>query len=111
VLRRLAIDAAAKSLGYNHTVTQPRNLTANQVLTLTTIRNYQHVHGRAPTVTELARLLDRSRGTTHARIQALTRHGLLRRQPRQHRTLEIIPPPQAKTAAKRVVNAADLITF
>lgn len=69
-----------------------RNLTLNQIITVTTIRNYVHVHGHAPTLRELAALLDRSRGTTHQRIRSLVKKGVIHRPPHTHRTIEIIPP-------------------
>jgi Mn-dependent DtxR family transcriptional regulator len=69
-----------------------RNLTMRQVQTVATIRNYIHCHGHAPTLRELAALLDRSRGTVMQRIRSLDRKGVIRHCKRAHRTLEILPP-------------------
>jgi SOS-response transcriptional repressor LexA len=72
-------------------MTTRRKLTIGQATLITTIRNFQHLHGHAPTVRELAALTDRARGTVFQRITALERHGLLRRHPRKHRAIEILP--------------------
>ena len=68
-----------------------RRLTIGQATLLTTIRNFQHLHGYTPTVRELAALTDRARGTVFQRIQSLERKGLLRRHPKKARALEILP--------------------
>ena len=86
-----------------------RNLTLNQVITITTIRNYIHVHGHAPTLRELAELLHRSRGTTHGRIRSLIKKGAIRRPPRTHRTIEILPPKPDPKKPTTVLDDDDLI--
>lgn len=88
-----------------------KNLTMNQVITVATIRNYVHLHGHAPTLRELAALLDRSRGTTRQRIMSLQRKGVLQTAPRKHRTIEVlqIRPPRAKDIIPPDEN--DLITY
>lgn len=68
-----------------------RNLTIPQATLLTTIRNYQHLHGHTPTVRELAKIIDRARGTVFQRIISLEHKGVLRRHPKKARALEILP--------------------
>jgi repressor LexA len=67
-----------------------KNLTLKQVNVVTTIRNFGHIHGYPPTVRELAHLLTVARGTVVQHLDSLERKGVLRRQPRKPRTLEIL---------------------
>ena len=87
-----------------------RNLTLRQVQTVATIRNFVHCHGHAPTLRELAELLDRSRGTVMQRIRSLQRKGVIRHNTRQHRTLEIIPPkaPRKDPADPDAIDVVDM---
>ena len=77
---------------------QPKKLTLNQVVTVAAIRNYTHAHGHAPTLRELAALLDRSRGTTRQRLRSLQKKGVIHLIPRAHRTMEITPPKKTATS-------------
>ena len=70
-----------------------KNLTLNQAATVAAIRNYKHLHGHAPSITELARLCERSRGTILARLKSLERKKAIARTPRRHRALETIDKP------------------
>lgn len=84
-------------------------LTLNQVVTVTTIRNYMHVHGHAPTLRELAALLHRSRGTTQGRIRSLIKKGVIRRPPHTHRTLEILPQKVTSKTPAVPIEDEDLV--
>lgn len=88
---------------------RPKNLTMNQVVTVAAIRNYTHAHGHAPTLRELAALLDRARGTTRQRIQSLQRKGVIHLQPRAHRTMEITPPKKTANTPIAPIEDEDLI--
>jgi Mn-dependent DtxR family transcriptional regulator len=77
---------------------KPKRLTLNQVVTVAAIRNYTHAHGHAPTLRELATLLDRSRGTTRQRLRSLQRKGVIHLIPHKHRTMEITPPKKTATS-------------
>jgi Mn-dependent DtxR family transcriptional regulator len=77
---------------------KPKRLTLNQVVTVAAIRNYTHAHGHAPTLRELATLLDRSRGTTRQRLRSLQKKGVIHLIPRAHRTMEITPPKKTATS-------------
>ncbi|MBV8069888.1 MAG: hypothetical protein JO270_08295 [Acidobacteriaceae bacterium] len=68
-----------------------RNLTLGQATLITTIRNFQHIHGYTPSITELAQTLDRARGTIHTRLKSLQRRGILVRHGSRARALEIMP--------------------
>lgn len=96
---------------YNPAVKRERNLTISQVITVSTIRNFIHAHGHAPTLRELAALLDRSRGSTMDRVRALARRGLIRKIDRRHRTIEIVPPPPRRKAEPPPAEDDDLITW
>jgi DNA-binding FadR family transcriptional regulator len=89
---------------------RPKNLTLNQVVTITAIRNYTHAHGHAPTLRELAALVDRSRGTTRQRIRSLQSKGVLHLKPHLHRTMEIIPPKKTANAQPNPIEDDDLTT-
>ena len=87
---------------------QPKKLTLNQVVTVAAIRNYTHAHGHAPTLRELAALLDRSRGTTRQRLRSLQRKGVIHLIPHKHRTMEITAPKLSKLYAPAPAEDADL---
>lgn len=67
-----------------------KNLTLKQADVLVTIRNFQHLHGYMPSVTELAQALQRCRGTAFQHLQALEARGVLRRHAKKARALEIL---------------------
>jgi SOS-response transcriptional repressor LexA len=65
-------------------------LTPRQADVILTIRNYRHLHGHAPTFSEIADTLRISRGTAVAHVKALIRKKKLRHTPGRARTLEVV---------------------
>lgn len=86
------MDAEEEACCYHPPPMKPKRLTLPQVATLTAIRNHQHLYGHSPSIAELAQHAGRARGTICQRLRSLERKGVLRRDPRKHRTLEIINP-------------------
>lgn len=68
-----------------------RNLTIGQATLVTTIRNFQHLNGYTPSISELAQVMDRARGTIHQRLKSLERNGVIRRHGSRARAVEILP--------------------
>lgn len=66
------------------------NITVKQANVIISIRNFQHLHGLQPTVRDLAKMLDIARGTVVQHLASLERKGLIRRQPKLARSIEIL---------------------
>lgn len=69
-----------------------RNVTIKQVEIITTIRNFQHIHGYVPSIRELCTTLGKARGTIFKQILSLESKGVIRRHPRKARAIEILTP-------------------
>lgn len=67
-----------------------RNLTLGQVAVVTTLRNYQHIHGYQPSIREICQTLGKARGTIFQQIAALERKGVIRRHRGKARAIEIL---------------------
>jgi SOS-response transcriptional repressor LexA len=67
-------------------------ITLEQTITLTTIRNWQHIEGYTPSIRELAQARGKARGSIVQQLKRLEAKGLLRRHNGKARTLEIIQP-------------------
>lgn len=65
-------------------------LTPRQMDIVLAIRNHRHVKGYPPTFRELAALVGISRVTTVQHVKALIKKGIIRKQPHQARTLEVV---------------------
>lgn len=86
-------------------------LTPRQADIILLIRNHRHLHGYAPSIREIAKVLNISRATTMSHIERMEKKGLIRRNPKHHRTLEVMadvqgvqpaPTPADRKKAKQV---------
>lgn len=89
-------------------------LTPRQADVLLLIRNYRHLHGYAPSISDIATSLGLCRATVVCHLDRMIKKGLIRKTPGLHRSLEVIednqgsaPKPMAKKMKVPDMSALD----
>lgn len=65
-------------------------ITIRQAEIVLILRNHAHIHGYMPTITELAQLAGKARGSVAQHLAALEARGIIRRKRKAARAIEIL---------------------
>lgn len=84
-------------------------LTPRQADVMLVIRNHKHLKGHSPSIREIAKALNISRGTVMCHLDRMEKKGLIQRTFNTHRTLEVtadiqgLAPKEVKRPKKKTV--------